>query len=282
MKKSVPLLLCLLCLLSACTPAAGTADTPTPGGTTPPTETVSPGPEPTPDGPAPWWLDITPDDLPDQITRAASITAEGGLYLLAQLPEQDIALYGYGGKWEDGALRGVLLRRGEELFPFDQVYLAPQHPALPELWWDDFDRDGSEELAVNYLVSNADSATIFEVHLYAPQEDGEWSDRPITRERYADVALELLDIQYDSRTSNLTLSCGDTALSYSFEEGQSPGRLVMGNSCFFRREGARLTIVMDVSVPVLGGSVALFTAQVLLSSDTPALTQPTLQSASGV
>ena len=135
--KRLVWVLTLLLLLTACKSGGETAASPS----SPPAPAASFTPEPTSDPDAPWWERLTAGDLPTALAAAEDLSGTGEqCFMLGQDP--DISLYGVAG--EDV----VLLRRGETLAAFEQVYRAQPQAVLPELWWMDLDGDGAEELAV--------------------------------------------------------------------------------------------------------------------------------------
>lgn len=64
--------------------------------------------------------------------------------LLAKLPKEDIALYGY---HENGGMTGAVLRVGDTCQYFDWVY-GNESGKLPELYCEDIDEDGTREVVV--------------------------------------------------------------------------------------------------------------------------------------
>ena len=137
--KRLVWVLTLLLLLTACKSGGETAASPS----SPPAPAASFTPEPTSDPDAPWWERLTAGDLPTALAAAEDLSGTGEqCFMLGHLKDPDISLYGVAG--EDV----VLLRRGETLAAFEQVYRAQPQAVLPELWWMDLDGDGAEEGAV--------------------------------------------------------------------------------------------------------------------------------------
>lgn len=87
--------------------------------------------------------------LPDRlIGSSADIWGEGSLFLLAQLPEEDISLYGMtGGEKLTGEEDTLILRQGDALTAFQLPWLNSR-AILPQLWAGDYDGDGVGEVAL--------------------------------------------------------------------------------------------------------------------------------------
>ncbi|BDF70377.1 hypothetical protein CE91St41_23960 [Oscillospiraceae bacterium] len=248
--------------LAVCLTACGGA--PAPGGQALPSPSAAPAASPTP-APTPdplWWEDVAPDDLPGEVADPRSVDLNSGdFYLLAELPDQNIALYGYGGS--DGeAPSGVLIRRGEVLSHFDQRYLPPEEPLLPELWWGDFDGDGTEELAVKYLVENHAQQTIFELHIYEPDGEG-WIDRPFTAEDYVEQLTAAVTATYEPLARRVVAEAGGFEASFYLEDLPAPDGdpppLSFVTRVFYRYEDGHFVGVYGTGVMLKGmGGPLLF------------------------
>lgn len=287
MKSLFPALLGALLLLSACT--GETAVSPSPSQSAPVSSVqpsaVPPSSSETPEEPA-WWEDISADDLPDTLSAAEDIEADSGsLYWLAELADQDIALYGYGGD-SDGAPCGVLLAQGDTLTPFDQVYLSAEHPMLPQLRWEDLDGDGSEELAVVYLVSNSAEDSVFELHVYQPQSDGSWNDCGLLSDYYAPLLAELLTFSYDHEENTVTITAGTEKISAWYDGPSEPDGLApVGNLVFFRWEDGAYTAVFGLQITAEDASpmdIGTLTARVTYDGESLTLKDFQLTALGGV
>lgn len=287
MKSLFPALLAALLLLSACT--GETAVSPAPSQSAP-VSSVQPSSTPpssseTPEEPA-WWEDISADDLPDTLSTAEDIEAgSGSLYRLAELADQDIVLYGYGGD-SDGAPCGVLLAQGDTFTPFDQVYLSAEHPMLPQLRWEDLDGDGSEELAVVYLVSNTAEGSVFELHVYQPQPDGSWNDCGLLSDYYAPLLGDLLSFSYDHKENTVTITAGAEKISAWYDGPSEPDGLApVGNLVFFRWEDGAYTAVFGLQITAEDASpmdIGTLTAQVSYDGESLTLNDFHLTALGGV
>lgn len=288
MKRMVLPLLALAVLLGGCsrppaepTPPPAASPSPTPALEAPPTET-----------PEPLWWDVSPEELPDTAAAAAAVAAGGeDFYLLGQLPEQDIALYGRGLRNpEDGGCSGVLLRRGDTLTPFQQRYMPLTDPALPELRWVDLDGDGAEELAVKYMLENNSSQNIFQLCVYEPQEDGGWTDHVLAGADISSLLSGCVDYRYDSAARTVTASLAGSAasvlLSGQNQTPQSGYALCFEDRMFYRFEDGQYTGVYGVGVRLQGAEepryFATVTAQVVYSGGGFQLTNFSLTEIGGV
>lgn len=287
MKSLFPALLGALLLLSACT--GETAVSPAPSQSVPVSSSqpsaVPPSSSEAPVEPA-WWEDISADDLPDTLSAAEDIEAgSGSLYRLAELAGQDIALYGYGGDSDDAPC-GVLLAQGDTLTPFDQVYLSAEHPMLPQLRWEDLDGDGSEELAVVYLVSNSAEGSVFELHVYRPQSDGSWNDCGLLSDYYAPLLADLLTFSYDHGENTVTITAGTETISAWYDGPSDPDGLApVGNLVFFRWEDGAYTAVFGLQITAEDASpmdIGTLTARVAYDGDSLTLKDFQLTALGGV
>lgn len=287
MKSLFPALLAALLLLSACT--GETAVSPSLSQSAP-VSSVQPSSAPPSSSEAPeepaWWEDISADDLPDTLSTAEDIEAgSGSLYRLAELADQDIALYGYGGD-SDGVPCGVLLAQGDTFTPFDQVYLSAEHPMLPQLRWEDLDGDGSEELAVVYLVSNTAEGSVFELHVYQPQPDGIWNDCGLLSDYYAPLLGDLLSFSYDHKENTVTITAGTEKISAWYDGPSEPDGLApVGNLVFFRWEDGAYTAVFGLQITAEDASpmdIGTLTAQVTYDGESLTLNDFHLTALGGV
>ena len=213
--KRLVIFLAFFLLLASCTPDGVTTPTPTPA--FPPSPTPSPAPT-TPQGLV-WGVNFGLEDIYlDQLPTVPGIEiGEETTYphydLLAQLPEEDISLYGL--ILDSG--EGLLLRRGPILQYFDQPYTLGEG-ALPDLFWADFDRDGACELAVRSLEIREETHAYYHLNLYS-WDGTRWTDHPFDPQIFSDNGLgEFTDLFFQIDGSDITATLGfsdDSSLSTS-------------------------------------------------------------------
>lgn len=184
-----------------------------------------------------------------------------GALLLGQVPEAGLTLYGL----NPGLGGGVILRQEEDLFPFDQRFLPDESPRLPDLWWADFDGDGSSELAVNYLTLNTTDQHIFELHLYRPEEDG-WTDTALRAEDWVSTLEDTVGYQFDPISGGVSLTAEESSLLYYLEDLPDPDPaqpLTFQGQTYFREEDGRITAVFGIGLRLSGEEEPFYFARLL-------------------
>lgn len=83
---------------------------------------------------------------------------EDGIVLLEELPEEDIALYGYND--EEYQLRGVAIEHNDNVNYFDWVYMSDQH-IQPEMYWN----AGENQLQVTLNLYDGSGVNAEELHV---------------------------------------------------------------------------------------------------------------------
>lgn len=122
-----------------------------------------------------WKAEMTSEKLrevtevysPDLEEKYADAPEKLRTILLAELPEEDVALYGY---HEEGALTGAALRVGDAHQYFDWTY-AGESGKLPELFYGDIDGDGTEEVSVLLYNGKVEMEEIPKEEITAPEEE---------------------------------------------------------------------------------------------------------------
>ena len=110
--------------------------------------------------------------------------------LLAELPEQDVALYGV--RDHRGADR-ALLRWEDSLAEFDWNFGGPLI-VEPRLWCWDADDDGQDEVVLVNHVGSGTGVSIEELHIVEKNEDGTLADYAFPEELWRDQLSALLTL----------------------------------------------------------------------------------------
>lgn len=110
--------------------------------------------------------------------------------LLAELPEQDVALYGVRDHRGDDR---ALLRWGGSLAEFDWSFGGPL-TVEPRLWCWDADDDGQDEVVLVNHVGSGTGVSIEELHIVEKNEDGTLADYAFPEELWRDQLSALLTL----------------------------------------------------------------------------------------
>ena len=117
--------------------------------------------------------------------------------LLAELPEQDVALYGVRDHRGD---ERALLRWEDSLAEFDWNFGGPLI-VEPRLWCWDVDDDGQDEVVLVNHVGSGTGVSIEELHIVEKNEDGTLTDDAFPEELWQEDLSSLLDTAVsDERT----------------------------------------------------------------------------------
>ena len=110
--------------------------------------------------------------------------------LLAELPEQDVALYGVRDHRGDDR---ALLRWEDSLAEFDWNFGGPLI-VEPRLWCWDADDDGQDEVVLVNHVGSGTGVSIEELHIVEKNEDGTLADYVFPEELWRDQLSALLTL----------------------------------------------------------------------------------------
>lgn len=110
--------------------------------------------------------------------------------LLAELPEQDVALYGVRDHRGDDR---ALLRWEDSLAEFDWNFGGPLI-VEPRLWCWDVDDDGQDEVVLVNHVGSGTGVSIEELHIVEKNEDGTLADYAFPEELWRDQLSALLTL----------------------------------------------------------------------------------------
>ncbi|MBU9744719.1 M56 family metallopeptidase [Lachnospiraceae bacterium ASD3451] len=123
----------------------------------------------------------------------------GEIVILAELPEDQITLYGYNDAEYSG--RGVLLRNGEGISRFDITYGTSPRALLPEIYWD----SGKEQLQMKILGASGTGLNIWNLYLFERTRDGLLKETMFQPDDYMSQLEQKISYDYDPVGQSLTL-----------------------------------------------------------------------------
>ena len=116
--------------------------------------------------------------------------SQNSVGLLAELPEQNVALYGVRDRRGDDR---ALLRWEDSLAEFDWNFGGPLI-VEPRLWCWDADDDGQDEVVLVNHVGSGTGVSIEELHIVEKNEDGTLADYAFPEELWRDQLSALLTL----------------------------------------------------------------------------------------
>ena len=204
-----------------------------------------------------WWRESCPE-----------------LYMLAELPEADIALYGvnqYDGPYSEDPL---FLRYGSSLQWLEQTSYSVRY--TPTLTWADFDNDGSNELVAIYCIAYGTGCFIQELHLY--EWDGSaWSNQLYSPKDYEAQVRRDVSYGYSASDEIFSLSLGSTTIAAPV--CAAPTGLGFGEWAHFDVDGSKLQLRLylcahfEKSPPQIIGT---YTANVVYDGECFSLSSPSI------
>lgn len=180
-------------------------------------------------------------ELPTEILSWEEWDGSGPLVLLAELPEQDVALYGMREYPAGGNV--VWLCWGDALAEFDWNFGAPPL-TMPALWCFDADNDGQEEVVAVTCGGTGTGIYIEVLHMVGKNEDGKLTDHTFPVELWQDQLSELLDFAVISDTAYAVL--GEEAVDITGQLPIAPEELNGLNTGAICRFGVGYPDSMDI------------------------------------
>lgn len=255
MKPAVFLCAAALTLLTACGGEAASFSAPLRE------EGPTPSREPTSFSPSlPAWkteplsCGLTPDQLPQQLTDSpVEIWSGNPVYLLAQLPGEDMALYGL--YFEDKT--EAILLDGDNLTAFDLPWLTPRC-ILPELYSGDFDGDGDREVLLLTYTGSGTGVSSWTLTLLEMGAEG-WEGLTLSDLAWDDALSPLFSLERQGEDEVL-LSLGDTAVPLFLPDHIAPEDTLeayAGTILSHEVEDNTITAVLDVGFTQNGSGYTL-------------------------
>lgn len=131
-----------------------------------------------------------------------------GIHLVTSIPEADIALYVPLGH---GDARGVLVRRGDQLYKFDWTFSRYLFHAA----WADYDQDKEKELAVGICTLQGLQLFHEDLHMIEFEPNGQARDHLLLEKLYQEDLTQQLQCEMDAEENRVTVRMGeDAAVSF--------------------------------------------------------------------
>ena len=170
-------------------------------------------------------------DLPTEVSTVEEWVIQGGVALLRELRSEEAAFYIVEGKESSLAL----IRWGESLAEFD--FLCEYQP---EMWLDDLDDDGAEELALCCQAGHGTGVSIEELHVIEKSDDGALTAYTYPMDDLGVILDDCLQLAFLGERTYVSLGRELAEITRNLE-GATPkyenNGLQLGHSiCFYRTE----------------------------------------------
>ncbi|WP_343247179.1 M56 family metallopeptidase [Diplocloster hominis] len=135
----------------------------------------------------------------DQIQKTYDGSETEEVIILAELPEDQITLYGYNDtEYSD---RGILIRNGEEISRFDIEYGTSPRALPPEIYWDSV----KEQLQMKILGASGTGLNIWNLYIFEKSQDGSLIKTMFQPEDYTSQLEQKISYTYDPDQQSVTL-----------------------------------------------------------------------------
>ena len=195
---------------------------------------------------APVPCSLSPDQLPrEPVESLVEVWNGEPACLLAQLPQEDIALYGL---YSEDKSQSLVLRYGEELTAYELPWLGPRC-IPPQFFSGDYDGDGDRETLVLTYTGSGTGVSSWTLTLLERTEEG-WEAVTLPDASYQEDLSPLLACRWLEGTAVLSLgeiSLPLPALSEYVEVGEAL-EPVAGTVLHYEAEGDGITAILDVGV----------------------------------
>jgi hypothetical protein len=154
--------------------------------------------------------------LPDNLIEGYDawnefLNSDSTIALVAAIPEEDIYVYGLK---ENGAeegtytLRGICVRQGEELQVLDTGWGV--YDEIPKLRYEDYDGDGTKELAMISRSSGGTNLFFNDLHILEKNDAGGWTDNTFDSSDWQDIINNRLEYQVKDGSLTIAIAGQDT------------------------------------------------------------------------
>lgn len=155
--------------------------------------------------------------LPSQLTTSsAELWGDQPIFLLAQLPEKDIFLYGL--TVEDNSSQ-LLLRTGDCLTLYDLPWLTPRS-VFPQLCHGDYDGDGDTELLLLTYTGSGTGVSSWTLTMLEDTKDG-WTALTLPDLSYEDDLSPFLSCQHQG-DRQVSAAIGQLQVSFPLPDSADP------------------------------------------------------------
>ncbi|MEW9124902.1 MAG: hypothetical protein AB2421_19475 [Thermotaleaceae bacterium] len=151
---------------------------------------------------------VTPEEM-EAAKRVGEDGWETSLLLLAEIPDENIFMYGYNDKDYQG--KGVIIQIGENTNYFDWNYCSPRM-ILPEMYYYDYDNDGRKELAVTLNLGGGTGVSITDLYVLERYDTETLEPFHFRAEDYLAQINERMTYQVDSDKKVIALYDGKNKL----------------------------------------------------------------------
>lgn len=151
---------------------------------------------------------VTPEEM-NAAKRVGEDGWETSILLLAEIPDENIFMYGYNDKDYQG--KGVIIQIGENTNYFDWNYCSPRM-ILAEMYYYDYDNDGRKELAVALNLGGGTGVSITDLYVLEKYDTGTLEPFHFRAEDYVAQINERMTYQVDSDKKVIALYDGKNKL----------------------------------------------------------------------
>lgn len=158
-----------------------------------------------------WWTsenkpekEISIDDLTERSIITSDRYNETEYPLIAELPKEDIYLYGL-------KPTGVVLKHGDKIQLFNWEYVTPRF-VLPMLNKSDLDHDGNDEIICVLNVGSGTGLSLYELHILKLAGTSGYVDYMFSD--YLEQMKTMLSAAYDKKENNIILKTNNNSYTY--------------------------------------------------------------------